>query len=136
MSDWNSDFSDFDDEIESSCSCSSITSICSRGSTSHATVNADPIKDHVSATSEWDELFEKVARTHGAQAMPRKLIRMRAKRLAEELLLAWHGSSTDKSEAAHRFLLAVSGEGALHEYSCVILRGLLQVKGHLLELVG
>jgi hypothetical protein len=51
---------------------------------------------------------------------------MKAKKLAEELLMVQHGSFADQEAAAHCFLLTVNGDQALREYSCVILHGLLE----------
>jgi hypothetical protein len=135
-SDWYDDLSESDDEcaasVSSLCSADGDLSASDDESTSQTTsdvaVQADLDREHSPAVTTWEDLLDEVART---QVRPRKLIRMRAKQLAEDLLMVWHGSSQDKEGAVRRFVLATTGEETLRSYSCVVLRGLLQAKGYL-----
>jgi hypothetical protein len=108
----------------------SSASSCSREVTFDV-VQADPDKNHT--PNKWDELWDEAARTHAAQVRPTKLIRMRAKQVAEELFMVRHGSLEDKEEAARRFIVTTTGEENLRQYSFVVLHGLLEAEGLLVE---
>jgi hypothetical protein len=57
---------------------------------------------------------------------------MKAKQLAEGLLMVRQGSAEDKEHAA-RLFLAATDDDPLRQYACVVLRGLLEAEGHLID---